>query len=786
MNRTSAPLLRAALVLAALLVAGGAFGQDEVEEFSWPKTMTSDKGEIIVYQPQIESFEGDRLESRSAVAVKVAGQEGMVFGAMWFESHLVTNMETRTARLDRTKVTAARFPDVEQEKVDALSRFLEEDIPTWDVTISIDRLIASLPENQGGDEGFSADPPVIYHRTVPAVLVLIDGDPILTDLNGFELEYVANSAFFIVKEKKSGFYLRGGGMWFVSDDIGGQWKRTEDLPAEVAKVSQKIEEDEKAQAAEMKEDAQALELEADPDESDPEIIVSTVPAELIVTSGEPDFAPIDQTQLLYLKNTETDVLMDIASQQYFILVSGRWFRSPALDSNKWEFVTFEDLPADFANIPEESDMASVRPSVPGTVESQEAILDSQIPQTAEVDRKTATTEVTYDGDPEFESCAEGVAYAINTESDVLLIDQKYYCVDNAVWFVGNGPTGPWAVATEVPAVVQDLPPECPVYNVKYVYIYESTPEVVYVGYTTGYYGSYVWGPCVVYGTGWYYQPWYGYYYYPRPVTYGWGVHYSPWTGWGFHFGVSYGWVSIGVGWGRPYYGGWGRGGYRYGYRRGYMHGYNRGYRHGYNRGARAGYRAGYKAGQRQPHNNAYRNRSDGVKRTGDVRRDTGKRPANTGDRKNNVYADRNGDVYRDKDGSWEKRENGDWKEDKSRDGDRDRDGDRSGDRDREGTRDTQPSDKDRSSRDQESRDRSSKDQGSGDRSNRDQGTRDQGSQDRSRDQQADRSRDNNRSNQQQLDRDRSSRDRGTQRQQQSPSRGGGGSRRGGGGGGRRR
>ncbi|MEN8007460.1 MAG: hypothetical protein ABFS42_10620 [Candidatus Krumholzibacteriota bacterium] len=760
-----------------LLTAGGAMAQNEEGELDWPRKITGEKGEVVIYQPQVESFVGDKLESRSAISLKEAGQEGMIFGAMWFESRLATDMETRTATLVRTKVTAAKFPEVEQGKVEELSRFLEKEIPTWDITISLDRLLASLPDHQGEKENYGSDAPRIYHRTAPTVLVSIDGDPILTDLTGFDLEYVANSAFFIVKDKRNGFYLRGSGMWFVSDDIGGVWKRTDDLPGEVAKVSRKIDEEEQAQADEQKDDAAALEREADADEPDPEIIVTTVPAELIITDGEPDFATIKDTQLLYLKNTENDVLMDIAGQQYYALFAGRWYRTASLSDETWEFVSFEDLPVDFEKIPAGSDMGGVLGSVPGTVESREAILETQIPQTAEIDRKTATVEVTYDGDPEFEACGEGVAYALNTDKSVLLIDQVYYCVDNAVWFVGNGPSGPWRVATEVPAVVQDLPPDCPVYNVKYVYIYDSTPEVVYVGYTSGYYGSYVWGPCVVYGTGWYYRPWWGAYYYPRPVTYGFGVHYSPYSGWGFSFGVSYGWLSIGMGWGRPHYGYWGAGGYRYGYRAGYWHGYNRGYRHGYNRGAAAGYRAGYRAGQRQPRNNAYRNRSNGVKRTGDVRRRDGKRPAPAGrDRKNNVYADRHGDIYRDRDGNWEKREDGKWARD--REGDRDRQ-----ERDRQ-ERDRQ--ERDRKERDRTERDRQQKIER--DRVERDRADRDRRQQmdrdrsDRDRRQQMDRDR-SSRDRRQQLDRDRSSRNRGSQRQRQSPSRGGGARR---GGGGRRR
>ncbi len=763
----------------------GAGGQEE--EISWPRSLKAEKHEVILYQPQVESLEGNMLESRAAVAIKEEGVEGMVFGAMRFEAQLATDYDTRLATLEKIRVSAAKFPDMEPEAVEKLSRFLEREIPQWDLTLSIDRLLADLADDAGmhqGDKAYQNKPPVIYYRTSPTVLVLVDGDPIFTELNGYELDYVANSAFFIVKDRKSKLhYLRGGGLWFVADDLGGPWKMTTDLPTEVGKVSQKVEDEEKTMSAEAAEDAEVLGAEKNENEAPPEIILSTEPAELIVTEGEMDFASIESTQLLYLKNTESDVVMDIATQQYYLLLSGRWFRSKSLTDGPWDFVAFDDLPDEFASIPADSDLATVLPSVPGTQESKEAVLETQIPQTAEVDRKTATCEVTYDGDPEFEECGDGVAYALNTESSVLLIDQKYYCVDEAVWFVSGGPEGPWQVATEVPAVVQDLPPDCPVYNVKYVYIYESTPEVVYVGYTSGYYGSYVYGPCVIYGTGWYYRPWWGHYYYPRAVTYGWGVHYNPYSGWGFSFGASYGWLHVGVGWGRPYYGCWGAAGYRHGYRHGYWRGYNRGYSNGYRRGAAAGYRAGYRAGQNQPHSqNAYRNRSSGVNRTGDVGLQAGRQPS-TSDRKNNVYTDRDGNVYRDKDGSWEKRDQGEWSaEDRSKDGDRSRDDQSREDRAGDQTRDQDKArDQDRSG-DSQTRDSQTRDQ------SRDQQSRDQ---DRSRDQQQSRDRsqstDRNKggSSQQQLDRDRSSRSRGNERQRQSPSRGGGGRGGGGRGGGRR-
>jgi hypothetical protein len=671
MSRRAPSSVRAAFVVVLALAASA-----RAQSVEWPLQLDAEGGRVVAYQPQVESYRGDRLESRAAVSVTPTGSDAPVFGAVWFSARMVTDMETRTVTCDEIDVTSAKFPDAAQEHVDALSRFLESEIPRWEIVLSLDDLLAAT-EAAGGHaprDAFNNDPPEIIVRPGAAVLVLLDGEPKLAALEGYELQYVINTPFFIVRDEASArYYLKGGAHWFSATDVMGPWRVTSDLPAEVREVARRVEEEEKKQA---EADAAAGVDGGEPTAEDkaaakavPDVIVRTAPAELIVTDGDPDFAPIEGTNLLYLRNTESDVIMDITSQQYYLLLSGRWFTSKSFASGaSWTFIAHDALPADFAAIPEASDMGNVLASVAGTQESREAVLENTIPQTAVVDRKTATVEVRYDGDPTFEECAEnGVLYATNTDKSVLLIDGKYYCCDDAVWFVADGPEGPWAVCDRIPDEVQDLPPDCPVYNVKYVYVYESTPEVVYVGYTPAYTGAYIWGGCVVWGTGWSYHPWYHAYYYPRPVTYGFHAHYNPWTGWGFSVGVSHGWVHVGVGWGRPpYYGWWGPAGYHHGYRHGYYHGYRHGYAHGYRHGAAAGYARGYRAGQTRASPNVYKNRASGVRSTGRggaaARPSTAnvKRRPTSAKQPNNVYADRNGNVYRKQGDSVQRKDKSGW------------------------------------------------------------------------------------------------------------------------------
>lgn len=641
------------LISLSTLLSVNLIAEETEAKLSWPIEIESKDGFVTtLYQPQLESFEANVLEGRMAVTIKPPKKE-MIFGAVWFKARMSTDLENRTVVLKEMNIIRTHFPDmVKEENITKFSDLLSKEMESWDLEMSLDRILASLKEvenlNQLSDK-INNDPPVIYFRTKPAVLVMIDGDPKLKKDEDSGLEYVVNTPFFIVKDKKGTYYINGGSFWYSSKDILSGWEETKKPPKDVKKFAKKYQDSKESDSV-----AQSY-TEA------PELIVETKAAELVQVDGEIDYKPIDSTTLLYVSNTESDIIMDINSQNHYLLLAGRWYSSKTLKDGDWKFSEPDKLPEEFKNIPEKSAMADVRTSIPGTPEAQTALLEQSIPQTATIDRKTAKFEVTYDGNPKFEKI-EGtdISNAVNTDKTVLLISNVYYGVEEAVWFMSSKATGPWEVCTVRPDEVDQIPPESAVYNVKYTYIYESTPEVVYVGYLPGYTYSYVYGGVVVYGTGYYYRPWYGAYYYPRPVTWGYGVHYSPYGGWGFSVGISYGWI----GWGfhpyrRAYWG-------PRGYHRGYRHGYNRGYRHGYNRGysrgARSGARAGYAAGSRNSNRNVYNNRSNGVKNTGNVRNSQASNNMNNKARangkSNNMYSDKKGNVYqRDKSGNYQNKSN---------------------------------------------------------------------------------------------------------------------------------
>ena len=521
-------------------------GFSQQTELTWPREVRSSAGTIVVYSPQFDSFSGDSLNARAAISVTPAGTGKTTFGAVWIQAHAAVDRETRIVTLTDGRIPTVKLPGASQAQIDTVARALERQLNSRALSLPLDKVIAalesaSMPIQSG--EGFENDPPKIIVVNFPAVLIPVDGMPKMRKVDGYNIEEAVNTPFFVVRDLSTGaYYIKGGPLWYKGTVEGDKptFELVDSAPSDVVAYYRSI-------ASE--EDLAADTSKAERDQA-PRLLFTQEPAELISYDGKPDLKPIKGTELLFLSNSEQDVFMDIPSQRYFVLFSGRWFTAAALEG-PWAFVPADNLPRDFQKIPPDGPKGHVLASVAGTQAAREAVLETQIPQTASVSVDSTKAKVTYDGAPKFEPIpGTEMTYAVNSQTAVIYCSGQYYACDNGVWFVSPAAEGPWGVCSSVPPAIYTIPPSCPVYPVTYVKVYSATPTVVVVGYTPGYCGSYVYGPTVIYGTGYSYPAWYGAYYYPRPVTYGFNFHYNPWTGWSMGFTVGSagpgGWFSISV------------------------------------------------------------------------------------------------------------------------------------------------------------------------------------------------------------------------------------------------
>ncbi len=638
----------------AMLLSGliGLASVVQAQEISWPQELTGENGSVvIIYQPQVEVFTGNNLEARAAVSVK-SSQTGNtpVFGAVWIEAKLDTNRDTRTAVIRDIEVSDVRIADASNEQLDALAEFIEGSLQGSSLEISVDQLLSDLDAagNVVGEADLKHTPPEIILSTEPAMLVSIDGGPVLQEIEGSEYQRVVNSAFLIVNAGKTNYLYAGSNAWFSASEVSGPWSLAARVPDDIKSLVEPAEDD-------------------GTDLSEMKIIIATEPTELLVADGKPSWTPVEGMNLLYMDNSDSNAFLELSTQKYYLLLSGRWYRGEGMEGDlQWIHVPNDELPEPFKDIPVDSVNGAVLSQVAGTQQARDAVLDNTIPQTAAINRDDSSFTVAYDGDPDFAPIEDlQVYYAQNTSTAVFKYGNSYYACNDGVWYISSSSTGPWAVATEIPDAIYNIPASNPHHNVTYVKVYDVTPEVVYVGYTPGYYGSYYYHGAVVYGSGWYYRPWYGPYYYPRYPTWGFHVSYNPWTGWGV--GVS--WTNGPFRFTFSRHGGWwGVGGYRP-YRRAYVHGGYRKTNININNNINIGGVGNRPGGVDRPGNgNRPETRPNVYDRPKNETRNAA-RPATADTRqakpaanaKNDVLTDRSGNVYqRGSDGNWNQRDNGQW------------------------------------------------------------------------------------------------------------------------------
>jgi hypothetical protein len=526
-------IVKTLIVLLGAIVASTARAQ---QVSPWPQRLDGPDGLITVYQPQPSKFEGNTLTARAAVSLTPPGATDPEFGAMWFTANVATDRDARVVTIQNVTIKQVKLPNATDDLEKKFGQVIEQRVPSMQLMLSLDQLESTLSvvqQEKAEAQKLYNTPPKIVFVTTPTTLVLLDGPPKLqaTQTNG--VMSVVNTPFIMLLEMASKkYYLKAGDTWMVAPDATGPWTTAgAQVPPDVLDAGAKLV-------------AKGAPPQATPQPENPgQILVAEEPTEVISCQGEPTYAAIQGNDLLYMTNTGADVFLEVPTQNYFILLSGRWFVSKSLEAGPWTFVPADKLPPAFAQIPADSPKANVLASVAGTQQANDARMDARIPQTTAIQRSAGASEtVEYDGSPQF-APVEGsnITYASNCDVPVLNVNNAYYCCDQAVWYQSAAPTGPWTVCDSVPQAIYTLPPSCPVYYCRYCYTYGGDANVVYCGYLPGYTGSYVYGPTVVYGTGYRYPFWYHDRFIAYPYTWGFGARYDYNAGsWGYGSNFQYG------------------------------------------------------------------------------------------------------------------------------------------------------------------------------------------------------------------------------------------------------
>ena len=523
----------------------------------WPRQVQLPDAAVLVYSPQVESWQGNQLAFRCAVAVTPTGQTDKTFGVVWATARTDVDRVRRRVSLEDLQLTRSSFPTVADNGAHYLSE-LQQQLPPAAQTIALDRLEASLAASgtvQSAGVAVKNAPPQILVSYSPAILVPIDGATVVRAVPDSSFQRVINTqALIATPTGRAPFYMHVYDGWLTANAVDGPWTQATSPPAGLDGLAQQLSASKQVDLL----DGAGAQSKPSLANGVPAIYVAHAPAELIVFKGQPNLQPVANTGLLWAENTTADVLVDTSNSAYYVLLSGRWYTAAAL-GGPWSYVASNALPAAFSTIPPGSKAGVVLAAVAGTPQAREAVIENSIPQTASVPRNDGPTFTSsFDGAPKLKPIAgTPLQYVVNSPSPVIRVDaQTYYALSAGVWYAATSAQGPWVVAASVPEVIYTIPPSSPLYYVTYVRVYGATPEVVYVGYTPGYLGTVVTPDgTVVYGTGYDYDPWIGDMWYAPPVTYGLAAQpvYNPAVGYSYGFALGLTTAAIADSWNEPTY-----------------------------------------------------------------------------------------------------------------------------------------------------------------------------------------------------------------------------------------
>jgi hypothetical protein len=130
----------------------------------WPREITRNGVRLVYYQPQVDEWKNLR-ELRARFAFVLTPKDGKsAVGIEEVRGDTVTDLENRTVLITNIQIVAIRFPSLSGPEETKLQNLLKSTFPGKPITVSLDRLIASVQANQEKPKtvDVKTDPPQIF------------------------------------------------------------------------------------------------------------------------------------------------------------------------------------------------------------------------------------------------------------------------------------------------------------------------------------------------------------------------------------------------------------------------------------------------------------------------------------------------------------------------------------------------------------------------------------------------------------------------------------------------
>jgi hypothetical protein len=506
MKTTSISIALAAAVLALAARPGSA--QDKAPPAAapapaawvYPQDVKCAGRRLTLHEPQMTSFDGPTFKAVVRFPVTLTDPLGRAsYGDVEVSGFVKTDFSARLFRMDTLDVAKSAFPGIPEKDAASVQAGLPDALPK-SLVFRLEILTARPGYAPPAlSPKFDAKPPQILVRMRPAVLVQVDGDPVMLDVETFGIQYVANTASDVFRDVKTDmWYLLVDGNWMQAKSLTGTWRRADGGPPSALSqiplthprghVRRFI--NGTPEYAKQKPPAAPKEM--------PEVIVTDKPSELVLLAGDPLFTLVPGVRLMNVANSESDLFFHPKSNLYYLLVAGRWFSADDVDA-AWTPV--ETLPEEFAKIPRDSIRGHVAWCVPGTPEAAEACAQAALEERGTLNKNVQVNVLYVDDKPPVTAPLEGdVKLVTNTEDDCFVVGDAFYVCQRGAWFRSEKGTGGWKPATTLPDALNKLSEAT-----GYWHVHASRPlgvegETATFALSAGYYGVFPWKGVPVYGS----------------------------------------------------------------------------------------------------------------------------------------------------------------------------------------------------------------------------------------------------------------------------------------------
>src|SRR5512141_1448246 len=184
MMSRSAPLVLAVLLSAAgWPLPVGAQGASTPAKSSspadpWPRVIDLANGQVLVYQPQINAWNGNQLSFRAALAIKPEGATQESYGVVMATARTQVDKVARTVVLENMAISKVDFPTLPDRGAAYTSELQVDNTP----------------------------PQVIVSQT-PAILVPVDGAPVMRATSDARYRRVVNTRALILQDGSARYFV---------------------------------------------------------------------------------------------------------------------------------------------------------------------------------------------------------------------------------------------------------------------------------------------------------------------------------------------------------------------------------------------------------------------------------------------------------------------------------------------------------------------------------------------------------------------------------------------------